>query len=181
MSRGDYPPLRRSDLECERSIHVGKQLSKLQADLAVHSLTLVSMIDGDDQGTDVTSSSTASERLSMEKEFIDVVISHLNSANKSQEELILETLPKIVQHLKYWEKILLPGFALSSNDADHSTNVIESLPIIDGLVKSVEEVLVQTKSSILDEHNKYMTAMERADLTPSCHHSTLEAKSKVLS
>jgi len=166
--------------QCERSIYVGKQLSKLQADLAIHSLNLTSMIDGDDQGTDVTSSSTASERLSMEKEFVDAVISNLNSANRSQEELILETLPKIVQHLKYWEKIILPCSSSSSSDTDH-TDVNDRLPMLDGLVKSVEETLAQSKSNILDEHSKYLTAMERADLSPSSHHSTLEAKSKVLS
>jgi len=165
---------------CKRSIHVGKQLSKLQADLVIHSLALTSMIDGDDQGTDVTSSSTASERLSMEKEFVDDIITHLNSANKSQEELILETLPEIVQHLRYWEKIIL-GSISSSSDTDCSTNVIDSLPILDGLVKSVEEALVQIKSDILDEHSKYLEKMERADLSPSSHHSTREAKSKVLS
>jgi len=149
--------------QCEQSVYVGKQLSKLQADLAIHSLALTSMIDGDDQGTDVTSSSTASERLSIEKEFVDAVISHLNTANRNQEELILETLPKIVQHLKYWDKIILPGSSSSSSDIDCSTNAIESLPMLAGLVKNVEETLAQVKANILDEHSKYIEAMERAD------------------
>ena len=164
--------LKQIQSKLERALQDGEQLGNLEADLRSHSNTLLTLINGD-EGTDTTSSSTASERVSMERVFVEAVISQLESFNASQGKVLLHTLPKILQYMTQWEIFLQANSSSHPSSYSPSTggefsSVVEIISMMDGLVKEIESVVAKTKNIILQEHSRYQGSMNDAGIVSHC-------------
>ncbi|MDB4430548.1 hypothetical protein N9140_01165, partial [bacterium] len=164
--------LKQIQSKLERALQDGQKLGNLEADLRSHSNTLLTLINGD-EGTDTTSSSTASERVSMERVFVEAVISQLESFNANQGKVLLNSLPKILQYITQWEIFLQANSSShSSSNAPSSggefSSVVEIISMMDGLVKEIESVVAKAKNIIRQEHSRYQGSMNDAGIVSHC-------------
>jgi len=162
----------------EKAMFWKKQLGSLEADLRSRLVT-IKMLMGD-EGTHTTESSTASERVAIERVFVEAIISHLESVKQNQGKLVLDALSKNVEFLTHWDQLLLPDFSSSPSSSisfsgDVGT-VASTISILKSVAKKAESELAAVKSAVLNEEAKFQARMQsegllnrRNDILDNCN------------
>lgn len=154
----------------ETAMNWQNQLGQLETDLHSYLVTITMLIKQDDEGTHTTESSTASERSSLERVFVEAIILHLGSVKQNQGKLILDALFKSVEFLTKWDEWLLPDFATSSPpparlSSDELVTGVSTIAMLECVVGEASAELAAVKTDVLNEQAKFQAKMQSAGLS----------------
>lgn len=154
------------------------KLGDLECNLRKHLAAIRMLIKkegGDDgEGTHTTESSTASERLSLERMFVEAIITHLGSVKQNQGKPVLDALSGTVEFLRNWDPLLLPNFPPSSSESASATSTaagplsksfsqVRLEKVVSTMLKAKAE-LTEVKLDVLNEQAKFQAKMSRAGI-----------------
>ena len=144
------------------------QLGVLESDLRGSLGTIVMLMkkENGDEMTSTTESSTASERISLERMFVEAMLSQLESVEQKQGRLVLDALSGSLEFLSYWDEWLVPDYFAPSNDTPSSTST-SSGGNLDAVVSSILKAkteLEEAKLGIFNEQAEFQAKMKRSGI-----------------
>lgn len=141
------------------------QLEVLESDLQRSLATIKMLIRREgDEGTHTTESSTASERLSSERVFIEAIITQVEGIKLNQGRALLDALSSSVEFLTRWDQLLLPDSSvpLTSSLSFSSGGKLDA--ITDAILEAKGELAAVTWS-IIDEQSRFDVKMQGAGIS----------------
>ena len=148
-------------IETARGCH--NQLGNLKVGLRSYLAKITMLIEQDDEGTHTTESSTASERLSLERGFVEAIMLQISSVKQSQ---VLDALFNSIHLLADWQEWLLPNcdsdmaIPRSRSTSDGLGNGASTIAMLGGVFQEASVELAAVKSDIIEEQAKYQTKMQ---------------------
>ncbi|KAL7549100.1 hypothetical protein ACHAWF_012373 [Thalassiosira exigua] len=117
--------------------------------------------EGGDEGTNTTESSTASERLSIERAFVESIVSRLESIKQNRGRLALDSISEMLYFASDWDQLSQAEFVELASDAIARDGNISTFA---NIISQANIELVSAKKYVSMEQSQFLAKMKGAGI-----------------